>query len=140
MRIPNLLPFLLLTTSVVAFGDSYSAEQCPNFASTEQPYLYLYTAERYRGDPLYVTNASISDLGSVRIGASYSSFFNDKASSLRARGKWRICTEPSYGGRCVEVSSTTWKSELMIESLSGRYGSEFNDSISSIKLLSCSQF
>ena len=130
---------LALLAAAAAHAESFSARQCPNFATTEQPYLYLYTEDEYAGEPLYITNASVPDLGEVQLGKTRSSLFNDKASSLRARGKWRICTETAYGGKCLDISSKDWKSELMIGSLKDKLGAEFEDSISSLKLLSCSQ-
>ena len=139
MTSTKLVTALLLVSAIVR-GDTYSGQQCPNFATTEQPYLYLYTSEWYQGYPLYVTNANIPDLGHLPQASSYSSFYDDKASSLRVRGKWRICTSSSYGGACVDVSSSSWKSELMVESLAAKFGDEYDDSISSIKLLSCSQY
>lgn len=126
--------------ATLAHADSYSSQQCPNFATTEQPYLYLYTEPGFTGDPLYVTNASIPDLRNVRLAAASSSYFNDKASSVRLRGRWRICTSASYGGQCVDVSSDDWKSEEMVSSLADRFGDSFEDSISSIKLLGCAQY
>ncbi len=131
---------LLVIAAGYAAADSFSAEQCPNFAKEEQPYFYLYTAEGFMGDPLYITNASIPDLGAVQIGLSYSSYFDDKASSLMLRGKWRICTDDSYGGDCKDLSSSSWKSELATSSIQEEYGEEFNNLISSIQLQGCSQF
>jgi|GEM_PF-6018732 len=130
---------LLLLPALVA-AESYSSKQCPNFSTTEQPYFYLYTGVGFTGSPLYVTNASIANLGNLRISMSTTNYFNDKASSARLRGRWRICTGTSYGGECVEVSSDTWRSEEMVSSLAERFGPQFEDSVSSIKLLSCSQY
>lgn len=130
----------LWALATVAGAESYSSRQCPNFSTTEQPYLYLYTAEHYQGAPLYITNASIPNLGDVRIGMSYSNYFNDKAASLRVRGKWRVCTNSSYGGKCADVQSDDWKSEKMMSDLKAVLGGDFEKSITSVRLTSCSQY
>ena len=135
-----LIILMLAALATLAQADSYSAEQCPNFATTEQPYFYLYTESDFSGSALFVTNASIPDLGHVRFSATTSSYFNDKASSARLRGRWRICTSTSYQGQCVDVSSDTWRSEEMVATLGGRFGGSFDDSVSSVKLLGCSQY
>ena len=139
-NIASLLLLGLVVASAFATAESYSAQQCPNFATTEQPYLYLYTSENYQGDPLYLTNASVPNLGNIHTGLGYSSRFNDRMASIRLRGKWRICVDTAYGGECVEVQSKDWKSELMIQSVKSRFGVAFEESVSSVKLLSCSQY
>lgn len=130
----------LLVLPVLVAAESYSSKQCPNFSTTEQPYFYLYTGVDFSGSPLYVTNASIANLGNLRISMSTTSFFNDRGSSARLRGRWRICTGTSYAGECAEISSDTWKSEEMVSNFAERFGAQFEDSVSSIKLLSCSQY
>ncbi len=121
-------------------GDSYAAKQCPKFATTEQPYFYLYTGTNFLGDPLYVTNASVPNLGAVPKAAGHSSYFDNRAASVRLRGKWRICTDPAYGGVCADVQSRDWKSERMVASLAAELGADFENSVSSVKLVSCTQY
>lgn len=131
---------LALVGASLSQAESYSSKQCPSFATTDQPYFYLYSGEQYSGAPLYITNASAADLGSLKIGLVVSSYFDDAASSVRLRGRWQVCTQSSYGGKCTDVASSDWKSELMIPSLAVKFGSDFDDSISSIRLLGCSQY
>ena len=133
------IALLALATSAAAYPDAYSGEQCPNFSTTEQPYLYLSTAEDYEGVPLYLTNVSVPDLARVPAGLYFTSYFDDKASSLRVRGKWLVCTKPEYAGKCAEVSSSDWKSELQVADAGEKLGATLEDSISSVELLSCSQ-
>jgi hypothetical protein len=139
-RLCSRIRIMAFAACSAVYADSYWSHQCPGFATTEQPYLYLCTADAYKGDPLYITNTSVPDLGRIQIGKEYSDFFNDKASSLRIRGKWRVCTERSYGGQCTDISSADWKSELGIDSTKAKLEVGFADSISSVKLLSCSRF
>lgn len=131
---------LVLASSGSAMPDSFNGRQCPNLADSEQPYLYLFTSEGYQGDPLYITNASIEDLGHMPTGLSVSSRFDDQASSFMLRGKWRICVDRFYQGRCVDVSSASMSSELMVPSIENEFGAEFDDAMSSVKLLGCSQY
>ena len=50
MSFRSLLIILTLAApATLAQAHSYSSQQCPNFATTEQPYLYLYTESGFAG-------------------------------------------------------------------------------------------
>ena len=125
---------------VILRGDSYWSHQCPGLSANDQPYLYVYSEDDYHGEPLFITNASVPDLGSLQTGRSSTDYFNDKAAAIRLRGKWRVCTGRDYTGECADLSSSDWKSELKIPSTRRELGEEFSRSITSVKLVSCEEF
>ena len=32
-------------------------------------------------------------------------FFNNQAGSVQVTGRWELCDQPNFGGRCVTISS-----------------------------------
>jgi hypothetical protein len=61
----------------------------------QRPSLTLYARPNYAGRSVTFI-VSIANLQSVD--------FNDRARSLRVRGRWRICEHANYRGRCVVVT------------------------------------
>lgn len=75
---------------------------------------YLYALRGFRGDRRLVTG-EVSDMRTMT--------FNNDTSSIRRRGRWQVCTEINFGGRC-EIIRDDFE-DLSVEGL--------DDNISSIR-------
>lgn len=70
------------------------AQAKPRPAPPFRPTLVLYAGPNFVGEAR-VLHGSIPRLVDIQ--------FNDRASSLRATGRWQVCTNPYYSGRCAVV-------------------------------------
>lgn len=81
-----------------------------------RPQLVLYAGPNYVGE-YRILRGSVPRLVDVR--------FNDRASSLRATGRWEVCTNPYYSGRCAVVRG----------GYPGLGGLKMSDKISSVRYI-----
>lgn len=81
-----------------------------------RPQLVLYAGPNYVGE-YRVLRGNVPRLVDVQ--------FNDRTSSLRATGRWQVCTNPYYTGRCVQVRG----------GYAGLGGIRMSDKISSVRYI-----
>ncbi|WP_395945096.1 beta/gamma crystallin-related protein [Brevundimonas sp.] len=75
--------------------------------------ITVYTDSNYRGASRVFTSED-RNLGNTP--------FNDRISSIRVQGRWEVCTNAQFGGRC-----------RIIDGDQRNLGGGFNDSISSVR-------
>lgn len=81
-----------------------------------RPQLVLYAGPNFVGE-YRIVRGSVPRLVDIQ--------FNDRASSLRATGRWQVCTNPYYTGRCVVVRGA----------YGGLGGVQMSDKISSVRYI-----
>lgn len=90
------------------------AQAKPRPAPPFRPELVMYAGPNYVGE-FRVLRGSVPRLVDIQ--------FNDRASSLRATGRWEVCTNPYYTGRCAVVRG----------GYPGLGGLQMSDKISSVR-------
>lgn len=88
------------------------AASAPAAAQQGGALISLYTGTSFTGTRLTLRNSTTS---LNRYG------FNNRARSVRVRGRWTLCDQPNYRGRCVTIGSS--RSSLNSVGLSGRVSS-----------------
>ncbi|MDQ0464528.1 hypothetical protein QO010_002309 [Caulobacter ginsengisoli] len=92
------------------------AQAKPKRAPVFRPQLVLYAGPNFVGE-FRILRASVPRLVDIQ--------FNDRASSLRATGRWQVCTNPYYAGRCAVVRG----------GYGGLGGIQMSDKISSVRYI-----
>lgn len=89
------------------------------------PYIRLFDLKRFSSDFFSLINHSYNDLDST--GA-----LGNAISSIEYRGVWKLCTDSNFKGECIEIKS---KNVARISDVAKELGDNWNDAISSVKLL-----
>ncbi len=112
MKLLKIAAIGALTLAVAGAAVAAPARRPPPF----RPQLVLFAGPNFVGE-YRVLRGAVPRLVDVQ--------FNDRASSLRATGRWLVCTNPYYSGRCVEVRG----------GYPGLGGVQMSDKISSVRYI-----
>ncbi len=106
-------------------AESRGGGQWPGLHDNWTPYIRLFDDKRFGGAYSELVNISLSDLQKIQ-------GHHVQISSLEFRGRWQLCSEPNYEGRCIEVDA---RGHAGIEDLEDEYGEHWNNAVSSVRLL-----
>ena len=106
-------------------AESRGGGQWPGLHDNWVPYIRLFDDQRFGGAYFELINISLSDLRKIE-------GHNFQVSSLEFRGRWQLCSEPNYEGRCIEVDA---RGHAGVEDLEDEYGEHWNNAVSSVRLL-----
>lgn len=89
------------------------------------PYIRLFDRARFSKKYVTLINRSASDLDTRGL-------LGNAISSIEYRGIWELCKDPEFNGECIQLKS---KNVARIANISNELGEDWNDAISSVKLL-----
>ncbi len=90
-----------------------------------KPYIKIFDGRQFSFDYIQLVNRSNSHLA-IDEKTSFT------PSSIEYRGVWKLCTDPDFKGKCIEIKS---KNVARISDVAKELGDNWNDAISSAKLL-----
>jgi hypothetical protein len=105
------LPITALTAGLAALLLAGSAAALPTIGGGRGPVATLYEGPNFQGRSITVYSYS----------GNMSGDFNDKAQSVQLQGRWRVCEDAQYRGRCQDLTGDV--PDLAAVGMSGKISS-----------------